>query len=124
MDLSPLPSDLVRTLTLLGGAPGFVVRIDARTGEQTVSSPAKVPAGDGAYLVAGQTRLKAGREIESVFHVNTDTGGTLLGAWWRIAGQWVDHQDPALAEALGLTRDEIFPFDWRYAVPLSDDIYR
>jgi len=123
MARAELAPDLIRILNLLGGAPGFVVRIDDRTGKFTVSNPGRVPAGDGTYLVAGQSRLKGGRVIDSVFHVNTDTGGTLLGAWWKIDGHWTDHQDPEAPQALGLTRAEVFPFDWTYAVAMSDDIY-
>jgi hypothetical protein len=55
----------------------------------------------GIYWVAGATVLKSGRELSSVFCVDADSGGELLGAFWWIDGYWYSQQDDATLTALG-----------------------
>lgn len=88
------------------------------------SPPPVVPKNDGEYWIAGQTRLGNGTDIPSVFCADTDTGGTLLGVYWRIADAWWDFQNrPAVLDALNTTEAEAFPFDWSYSVPLTEDSF-
>lgn len=111
-------------LNLVHTSPKFVIRMGAEQENANVVSPPVVPKGDGEYLVAGQTELKNGSQIPSVFLVDTNAGGTLVGAYWHIAGAWWDFQDrPAVFEALSVSEAEAFPFDWSYAVALEEDIF-
>jgi len=110
-------------LNLVHSSPAFVIKIDQKTGKGTVRSPQIVPANDGEYWVAGETRLKSGRKLASVFRVQTNSGGTLLGGYWRVGEEWLDIQDERSYSALASARDKETPFDWTYAVPLTEDIY-
>lgn len=82
-----------------------------------------MPANDGAYWVAGETRLKSGTTLASVFQVQTSSGGALIGGFWRIGDDWFDLQDDQAFRVLASSRDQETPFDWSYAVPLSEDMY-
>ena len=67
--------------------------------------------------------MKDGLPVESVFRVNTDSGGTILAAYWSIAGSWFLTDESDALKELGKSSDEVFPFDWEYNTPLSNDIY-
>ncbi len=116
-------TELQQWLNLVYSSPKFVIKIDEKTGKGFVRSPQIVPANDGEYWVAGETRLKSGRKLVSVFRVQTNSGGTLLGGYWRVGEEWLDQQDERSYAALASTRDKETPFDWSYAVPLTEDIY-
>lgn len=116
-------TELQQWLNLVHSSPKFVIKIDEKTGKGFVRSPQIVPANDGEYWVAGETRLKSGRKLASVFRVQTNSGGTLLGGYWRVGEEWLDQQDERSYAALASTRDKETPFDWSYAVPLTEDIY-
>ena len=110
-------------LGLLESSPNFVIRVDEKTNQGSVRSPAMVPKNDGEYWVFGNTILKTGAELPSVFRVQTNSGGTLLSAFWFISGTWYDFQDSKAYKNLGISRDDATPFDWSYSVELEDDIY-
>jgi hypothetical protein len=112
-----------KRMNMMRGSPSFVLRQTGEDGSADVLKPERVPANDGIYWVAGTTVLKSGRELSSVFCVDTDSGGELLAAFWWIDGKWYSQQDDATLRALGLSRSEVFPYDWRYHVPLTEDIY-
>lgn len=116
-------NEVQKWLNLIHSSPKFVIKIDEETGKGFVRSPQIVPANDGEYWVSGVTCLNSGRKLASVFRVQTNSGGTLLGGYWRVGEEWLDLQDEESYAALGSTRDKETPFDWSYAVPLSEDIY-
>jgi len=116
-------TDLVKHLNLLRTSKRFVMREIGDSGEAEVFVSPLVRSATGMYWMAGTTALSNGREIESVFHVDTDAGGELLATYWWIDDQWFKHDDKAAYVALGLTRKEVFPFDWRFAVPLEVDVF-
>jgi len=114
----------VQWLNLVHSSPSFVIRHGAEGENANVRSPAIVPNNDGEYWISGETVLKNGHSLPSVFRVDTNAGGTLVGAYWRISEQWWDFQNrPAVFEALGITEADAFPFDWSYAVKLEEDIF-
>jgi hypothetical protein len=41
---------------------------------------------------------------------------TILGKWYR-------HEDADALTSLGLSIEQVFPFDWRFAIPLEEDIF-
>lgn len=110
-------------INLLHGAPNFVLRIDPKTGKGAVSNPPQVPKSSGEYWIHGTSILASGADRPSVFVVDTDSGGTLRAIFWKTASGWIDSQDPQAPDNLGLPRDRIFPFDWRFDVPLEEDIF-
>lgn len=113
-----------KRINLLHGAPRFVLRVDPATGRGEVSNPSRVPKASGEYWIHGTTILSGGVELPSVLVVDTDSGGTLRAVFWKGAdGGWIDSQNPQVPEMLGLSRDRIFPFDWRFDVPLEQDIF-
>lgn len=116
-------NELQQWLNLVHSSPTFVIKIDGKTGKGYVLSPQVVPANDGEYWVAGEACLRSGRKLASVFRVQTNSGGTLLGGYWQVGDEWLDLQDGGAYAALASTREKEHPFDWSYAVPLSEDIY-
>ena len=55
--------------------------------------------------------------------MDTDTGGTLLAVYWWINHNWYEQNDDEVFSVINDSRDNIFPFDWRYNVKLEKDIY-
>jgi hypothetical protein len=92
-------------------------------GEADVVSPPSVPDKDGTYWVPGDTRLKSGQAAQSVFRVDTNSGGELLSVYWFIDSNWYEHQDADAYARLGVSRDDVFPFDWTYGIPLDRGVY-
>ena len=87
-----------------------------------VAWPEVIPADTGLYWVAGTTTVACGREVASVFIVDTDSSGELSAVFWTVEdGEWIDSQDEDAPARLGLERSEVFPFDWSYAIPLEQD---
>jgi hypothetical protein len=82
-----------------------------------------IPKGTGTYWIAGETRLRSGRKLESVFRVDTNGGGSLVAVFWKINGKWYRHEDSDTLAALGMEKADVFPFDWSFAVPLEEDIF-
>ena len=117
-----LDPETTKWLNLLRGSPKFVLK-DQPDGGAQVLSLVEVPAFDGFYWVHGKTILNSGQELESVFHLDTDSGGELYEIYWWIGGSWFDHRNPKAHAILGSDPD-ISPFDWTYSVPLAEDTYR
>ena len=116
-----LDQETTKWLHLLRGSPRFVLK-DKPDGGAQVTSPEMVPARDGFYWVFGRTTLRSGRGLDSVFHLDTDSGGELNEVYWLIGDSWYDYRDPKAREILG-SDEEVFPFDWSYSVPLEEDAY-
>ncbi|WP_330962007.1 hypothetical protein [Photobacterium sp. 53610] len=114
----------IQWLNLLHSSPSFVIKVGEQNESPSVLPVRSVPKDDGEYWVAGETELRNGYKIPSVFRVDTDTGGNLLGVYWKIQNEWWDFQDkPSVLEALALTEEDVFPFDWTYSVSLDEDIF-
>ncbi|MCB1053765.1 MAG: hypothetical protein KDC71_24385 [Acidobacteria bacterium] len=115
-------AELTKILNLLRQSPNFVMKENGGHGEAEIFSPEKVPDGSGICWVAGETILRNGVILPSVFQVDTNNGGTLLAAYWWIAKQWYLQGDNAL-KTLGFERKDAYPYDWKYHVKLCIDIY-
>ncbi|WP_305968636.1 MULTISPECIES: hypothetical protein [unclassified Mameliella] len=118
-----IDQETMKRINLLHGAPRFVLRSDPQTGQHAVRNPSQVPRADGEYWMHGTSILSNGAELASVFVVDTDSGGTLRAIFWLSDSGWIDSQDPQAPDTLDLPRDRIFPFDWRFDVPLEEDIF-
>jgi len=116
-------TELCQHLNLLRTQTSFVYHEDSRQDRMTCERPKVVPRASGVYWVGGMTVVKSGREIDSVFRVDTDSGGTLVSIYWWINGKWYKHEDGDALSALGLSKEEVFPYDWRFTVPLEEDIF-
>lgn len=115
--------EFIKYLNLVQSSPSFVVRIEKKTGVATVSNPTVIPDKSGEYLLHGTTTLKGGRKVESIFHIDTDTDGTLRAIYWKVAKSWINSQEANAASVLALDPSEIFPFDWAFSIPLEHDIF-
>lgn len=116
-------TDMRKRLNFVETSDEFVLLEDGSQGEAIVLSIQLVPKASGIYWIAGTTLLKAGREIDSVFRVDTDAGGSLVSVFWKIADRWYQHDDPDAWENLELAKNDVFPFDWSLAAPLEEDIF-
>lgn len=115
--------DMRQRLNLVRTSRSFVLREIGDLGEADVLSVTIVPKGNGVFWVPGTTILKCGQRIESVFRVDTDTGGSLLSVYWWLNGGWYEHSDKQSLIVLGLSNDAAFPFDWTFAIALEEDIF-
>ena len=110
-----------RMLNLLVASPTFVLA--ERDDDPEIRSLESIPSNSGFYWVAGTSTFAGGREVSSVFVVDSDAGGELWRVYWLLEAGWFESTDEAALEAAGLTRGEVFPFDWRLAVPLQRDVF-
>jgi hypothetical protein len=116
--------DLIKTLNLLRTQPKFVLH-EKEDRTLNVLSVNRIPDGDGFYWVAGSTILRSGIEIPSVFVIDTDSGAEQYNVYWYVDGEWFQHSDSeSAANRLGIPREDIFPFSWRYHVPVEKDIHK
>jgi hypothetical protein len=115
--------ELSKRLNLLRSSCNFVMQEVGDQGEAKLMTVPRVPPSSGIYWISGACKLRGGRELESVFRIDTDSGGSLLAAYWWIEGRWFEQDSPDALPTIGLPRDAVFPYDWTYAVPLAEDIY-
>ena len=113
--------DLVQALNLLRCSPKFVLR---QNGDQRmeVSQIGLVPDDGLRYWIAGESQLPVGRAIPSVFVVENG-GGNLSAVYWYIGKEWYKPSEPDTLAKLDMRQEDVFPFDWRYAVAVANDIY-
>ncbi len=116
-------TELRQDLQFLSGQKSWVYReMPGQDKAEVLTSPT-IPKETGVYWIAGETTLRSGQKLESVFRVDTDAGGSLVSVFWKVNGQWHRHDDADTLAALGVSNDEVFPFDWSLAVPLEEDIF-
>jgi hypothetical protein len=113
--------EVVQALNLVRTSPSFVLR-ELKDRRIEVLQIATVPNDGSIYWVAGQTTIPVGTSIASVFVIENG-GGNLVNVYWLINGAWYSSSDGEAVKALERNRDEIFPFDWRYDVPVENDVY-
>lgn len=119
-----LDAELIKWLNLLLGSPNFTIRIDKNSNKGAVRNPPVVPNDDGVYWVFGTTILASGEKIKSVFVVDTCLGGTVNATYWHTGTVWIDSQNTSAPALLGIERNDMYPYDWEYAVPLEKDVFR
>lgn len=114
----------IQWLNLVSSSPTFVIKVGRENEKPKIVRVASVSKNDGEYWIAGETLFKNGMKIPSVFRVDTDTGGSLMGVYWKIKNVWWNSQNrPYVYDALELPKSELFPFDWTYSVKLDEDIF-
>ena len=118
-----LDNDLIQLLNLLQMSNDFVLHEIGENGEVEVVNPSEVPANTGVYWVYARIILKSQKHIDGVFRLDTDSGGSHLEVFWSVKDQWFRQDDSDLLSALGGNRADIFPYDWKYGVPLEEDLY-
>lgn len=115
--------NLVQRLNLLHSSKRFVLKEIGKNGKAEVISPQIIQSSSGIYWLSGVTIFKSKIEIQSIFVVDTNSGGTLLEVYWNINKNWYEQNDSDVFLALGDSRDNIFPYNWRYNVKLEKDLY-
>jgi hypothetical protein len=115
-------SELAKTLNLPRTSPAFALKQIGNDGSLEVIQLRKIPADSAIYWVSGTSKLASGRDVPSVF-VIADGGGSLIKVYWYVGDRWFHSDDADALDALGLSRDEVFPFDWSYALPVANDVY-
>ena len=115
-------SELAKTLNLPRTSPTFVLKQIGDDGSLEVVQLGKIPSDDAVYWLSGSSKLASGREVPSVFVVS-DGGGSLVKVYWYVDDRWFQSDDADALDALGLGRNDVFPFDWSYAVPVENDVY-
>ena len=71
-----LDPETKKRLNLLLSSPTFVVQEFGEVGEGRLQVVPKIPASSGIYWVAGACTLAGGAEIDAVFRVDTNDGGS------------------------------------------------
>jgi len=117
--------EVARILNFFLNAPEWVQRETEQYGEivRTVKKIAKVPNRSGIYWMHGSVILRLENKVDAVFVVDSDAGGKLLQSYWHVGNVWYAQEDPELPAALGLGREEMFPYDYMFTVPLERDSF-
>ena len=113
--------ELAKTLNLPRTSPSFAYR-QQPDGSLAVVTPKAITDDGSIYWVAGTSTLAHGATIPSVFIIENG-GESLLTVYWYIADCWYRSDDPNAIDALCLAKDQVFPFDWNYAIPVTKDAY-
>ena len=114
-------AELIKDLNFISGQPTWVYHELANEDMVNLLRLQRVPYQTGIYWIAGESTLASGKRLGSVFRVDSDAGGSLATVYWKINDMWFRHDDTAALEALGLVKNDVFPFDWSFAVPLEED---
>jgi hypothetical protein len=114
---------LRQTLQFLATQKSWVMKDIPKQNKSEVLTLKLIPKETGVYWIAGETRLRSGRKIDSVFRADTNGGVSLIAVFWKIDGQWYRHEDYDTLGALNLQKEDVFPFDWTFAVPVEEDIF-
>jgi hypothetical protein len=115
----PLDPAIARRCNFFLNAPDWVMREQA--GKTVAVRLPGVPDDGNLYWVGGTVIAKSGIQVPAVF---TTTGrGELHASFWRVGTEWFASDDPALPVALGSDRRELWPFDYRFNVPVERDTY-
>jgi len=94
-------TEMRKWLNLVHSAPNFVIWIEKADSTPVVQQFKIIPNNKGEFWVAGDTILKSGQKIPSVFIVDTNSGGSLMDAYWNIDDKWWNFQDrPSVEMAL------------------------
>ena len=112
---------LAKTLNLPRTSPTFAYR-QCADGSLSVLQPGLIPNDGSIYWLAGHSVLASGKEVASVFVIEHG-GGNLVGVYWFVDNAWYKSDDPDASDALGIPQEGIFPFDWKYAIPVENDIF-
>lgn len=117
--------DIARICNFFLRSPEWVQQEVDRDGEavRSIRKLSIVPDASGVFWMHGVVLLPSGRKLDGVFVVDTDSGGELLASYWRHGDEWYSQDDVDLPAALGLSREEMFPYDYALTVPLEKDIY-
>ena len=111
--------DMIQRLNLLKSSSTFVLKEVGTAGEAEVLTLPTVPDSSGLYWVSGETTLKSGDKLTSVFRIDTDASGTLLSTYWHVNDHWYSHDDKDVAGVLNMAREAMFPFDWALGGQIS-----
>lgn len=113
--------DLNQRLNLLVRAPKFFYRVQP-DGSAQVLSESVIPNDSHEYWVGAKIKLKNEKEIDGVFVIK-EGGAVHERIYFSINGSWKTSDNKRVPELLNLTKEEIFPIDWKYTVPVANDIY-
>ena len=118
MTVSP---DIAKNLNVLRQSPAFALR-ETDDGGFAVVTPSAIPDDGAIYWLAGQSRLASGASVSSVFVVGGG-GSDFIRAFWCVDDTWVQSDNPIAVELLRLPKSDVFPFDWAYAIPVTNDVF-
>jgi hypothetical protein len=114
-----LSAKLTKRCNFFPNAPEWVMREEAE--RTVVLKLTSIPSDEFLYWVGGRVILAVGTELPAVFTIAGS--GEIHQCFWLVGNEWFNQGDPALPSALGLRREQMFPYDWRLAVALDHDSY-
>jgi len=113
--------DLNQRLNLLIESPKFAYRVYP-DGATEVLSPLEIPIDDLEYWVGAKITLRNGHKIDGAF-VLRNGGGEQVRIYFRINGAWKTSDNKKVPDLLSLPREEIFPIEWTYNLPVANDMF-
>ena len=115
----PADTDVTKRCNFFSSAPEWVAcEQESKTVVQRLPT---IPDDGHLYWVGGAVVLADGRQLSAVF---VTTGrGELHAAFWHVAGTWLSHDDPELSTHLGSPGEELFPFQFKFNVPVERDAF-
>lgn len=113
--------DLIQSLNLVRGSRQFVLRCH-EDGSMDVLNLGLIPKDEFTYLVYAQISLPNGLTLPSVVHI-AEGGGSTIQFYLFVGDAWYKPEDTQIPTKLNISHEEIYPFDWKYSVPVENDIY-
>jgi len=113
--------ELAKRLNLLQMSPSFAMR-ELADGSCQVLQMSEIPRDESVYWVAAQSTLADGSTFDTVVII-ANGGGETIKFYMHANGHWFEPADENFALEVEKQRDEIFPFDWSYSIPVSNDTY-
>ncbi|MBW2410090.1 MAG: hypothetical protein JRF72_09860 [Deltaproteobacteria bacterium] len=110
-----------KRLNLIHGSPSFCLRVHP-DGAMEVLQLQEILDDGHEYWVHANVTFACGQRTSAVFCIRAG-GGEQLSIKIRINDRWFESDDPDFLEAAGLSRDQVFPIDWSYSIPVANDIY-
>ena len=113
--------ELNQRLNLLIESPQFAYR-SYPDGSAEVLSPAEIPRDEHEYWLGAKIILKNGNSIDGVFVIR-DGGAEHVRIYFCIDGAWEVSDSKKVPELLGTSSREIFPIDWTFNLPVTNDVF-
>ena len=120
MDAGYEVPDLAPWLDLLAESPTFVLIEPELPETPHISRVDVVPAEAGTAWVAAEITPANGSPFAAIVRADTN-GGELNGAYVKRDGTWYTLTDTNTTALLGLEASDVYPFEYRFAVPFERD---
>ena len=96
----------------------FGVRVAIDEYVFVVGQPALRRIGDGFVLVTGEIEARNGKRFWVIHEICEEDSGEYYGSYFPYQGRLISGSGDRLAKSLGMRKEDLFPYRYRYDIPL------